>query len=91
MDQLRSRRPADFDDCSHCSYRQLCQSGCSAQAWERHGTVRHKTPECNFYKTLYPSLMSWLSKDAAAFDHLNRCSYFSGEGTRFDHEFLPVA
>ena len=91
MDQLRSRRPADFDDCSRCSYRQLCQSGCSAQAWERHGTVRHKTPECAFYKTLYPSLMSWLSKDAAAFDHLNRCSYFSGEGARFDHEFLPVA
>lgn len=90
MDQLRSRRPADFDDCARCSYRQLCQSGCSAQAWERHGTVRHKTPECTFYKTLYPSLMSWLSKDGAAFDHLNRCSYFSGEGARFEQDFLPA-
>src|SRR5690606_30523991 len=58
--EIRARRPHDFDDCSICPYRQLCQAGCSAQAWESHGTVRHKTPECAFYKTLYPWLMRWL-------------------------------
>ena len=88
--EIRSRRPADFDDCAVCPYRQLCQSGCSAQAWESYGTVRYKTPECAFYKTLYPWLMHLLSFDAAAFDHLNRCSYFEGGGVRFQHDFTPA-
>ncbi len=87
--EIRARRPADFDDCAQCDYRQLCQAGCPAQAWERYGTVRAKTPECAFYKTLYPELMTWLSGDGAAFDHLNNCSYLSGEGIRFERAFLP--
>ena len=85
--QIRGRRPQDFDDCSRCYYRQLCQSGCSAQAWERYGTVRHKTPECAFYKTLYPYLMRWLSFDNAAFNALNSSNYFDGGGMRFDYDF----
>jgi uncharacterized protein len=85
--ELRERRPHTLEDCPTCSYRQLCQSGCSAQAWERYGTVRHKTPECAFYKTLYPWLMRWLTFDGAAFDHLERTSYFEREGARFDHDF----
>lgn len=88
--QIRGRRPQDFDDCSHCYYRQLCQSGCSAQAWERYGTVRHKTPECAFYKTLYPYLMRWLSFDNAAFNVLNSSNYFDGGGIRFDYDFAGV-
>ncbi|SFW31631.1 radical SAM protein [Nitrosovibrio sp. Nv17] len=87
MQQIRERRPADLEGCSTCSYRQLCQSGCSAQAWERYGTVRHRTPECAFYKTLYPYLMHWLSSDAMAFDHLNACNYFNNEGQRFSRDF----
>jgi radical SAM protein with 4Fe4S-binding SPASM domain len=91
MAQIRERRPADLEGCSNCSYRQLCQSGCSAQAWERYGTVRHRTPECAFYKTLYPYLMLWLSFDEIAFDHLNAYSYFNNEGKRFSRDFAPVA
>jgi radical SAM protein with 4Fe4S-binding SPASM domain len=91
MAQIRERRPADLEGCSNCSYRQLCQSGCSAQAWERYGTVRHRTPECAFYKTLYPYLMRWLSFDEIAFDHLNAYSYFNNEGKRFSRDFAPVA
>lgn len=90
MAQIRERRPADLEGCSNCSYRQLCQSGCSAQAWERYGTVRHRTPECSFYKTLYPYLMRWLSFDEVAFDHLNAYNYFNNEGERFSHDFAPV-
>lgn len=69
---IQSRRPADFDDCGVCAYRALCQAGCSAQAFEKYGTVRHKTPECDFYKTMYPELMGWLTHDAAAMAHVNR-------------------
>lgn len=87
--EIRARRPRDFDDCAVCPYRQLCQSGCSAQAWETYGTVRHKTPECAFYKTLYPWLMHLISFDAEAFAHMNRCSYFEGGGVRFAHGFAP--
>jgi uncharacterized protein len=85
--ELRTRRPRDFDDCARCSYRQLCQAGCSAQAWERYGTIRHKTPECAFYKTLYPWLMHWLCFDEQAFGHLNRCSYFDNDAKLFRRDF----
>lgn len=88
--QIRERRPADLEGCGTCSYRQLCQSGCSVQAWERYGTVRQRTPECAFYKTLYPYFMRWLSFDKAAFDHLNAYSYFNNEGERFSHDFAPL-
>ncbi len=87
---LRARRPADFETCRVCSYRQLCQAGCSAQAYERYGTVRHKTPECEFYKTLYPALMHLVAFEPAAFEHLESSSYFDCEGARFDHDFLPA-
>jgi radical SAM protein with 4Fe4S-binding SPASM domain len=89
--ELRARRPEDFDTCRVCHYRQLCQAGCAAQALERYGTLRHKTPECDFYKTLYPELMRWLSFDADAFAHLEATSYFEREGARFDRDFLPAA
>jgi radical SAM protein with 4Fe4S-binding SPASM domain len=85
--QIRGRRPENLEGCPTCSYRQLCQAGCSAQAFERYGTVRHRTPECTFYKTLYPHLMRWLSFDGPAFDHLNASSYFGFEGQRIDFDF----
>jgi radical SAM protein with 4Fe4S-binding SPASM domain len=75
---IGKRRPRDLEDCDHCAYRQLCQSGCSAQAFEKYGTVRHKTPECSFFKTLYPYLMRWLSFDAPAFAHFEASGYFDG-------------
>ena len=88
--EIRTRRPRDFDDCAVCAYRQLCQAGCSAQAWESYGTVRSRTPECTFYKTIYPWLMRWLSFDAAAFEHLERCRYFDFEGALFVRDFAAT-
>lgn len=88
MVELRARRPDDFDTCRVCPYRQLCQAGCSAQAWERHGTVRHKTPECDFYKTMYPWLMHRLSFEPSAFEHLERMTYLNREGRLFVRDFL---
>jgi radical SAM protein with 4Fe4S-binding SPASM domain len=85
--QIRERRPHTLEGCETCHYRQLCQAGCSAQAYERYKTVRHRTPECDFYKTLYPYLMRWLSFDQCAFDAFNRSHYFAGEGIRFDYDF----
>lgn len=88
--QIRERRPHNLEGCATCRYRQLCQAGCSAQSFERYGTVRHRTPECAFYKTLYPYLMRWLSYDAEAFDALERSSYFGREGLRVDHDFAAI-
>ena len=88
IEEIRYRKPVQFDDCSVCNYQQLCQAGCSAQSWERFGTVRHKTPDCQFYKTLYPWLMRWLCFDRQAYNHLNRYHYFDGEGQLFEREFL---
>lgn len=78
--EIRNRRPEDLDGCSTCSYRQLCQAGCSAQAWERYGTVAHRTPECHYFKTSYPWLMRWLSFDPAAAERLGAMTYFGDGG-----------
>jgi radical SAM protein with 4Fe4S-binding SPASM domain len=88
---IRERRPAGLDDCRTCLYRELCQAGCSAQAFERYGTVRHKTPECQFNKTMYPFLMRWLSFDDRAITYFNRGPYF-GDGSPLavhQRHFLP--
>lgn len=77
---IRERRPAGLDDCPTCLYRELCQAGCSAQAFERYGTVRHKTPECLFNKTMYPFLMRWASFDDRAITYFNQGPYF-GDGS----------
>lgn len=88
---IRERRPADYDDCRVCPYRAFCQAGCPAQSYERYGTVRHKTPECAFFKALYPHLMGLFAHDAAALSHANR-RYFAPTGARIDvtsRAFLP--
>jgi uncharacterized protein len=88
---IKARRPATLDDCVVCSYRELCQSGCSAQAYERYGTVRHKTPECSYFKTMYPYLMRWLSYDPAAVGHFNHGPYFDRTPLSVHNEtFLPA-
>jgi uncharacterized protein len=79
VQQIRVRRPRDLEGCVSCPYRQMCQAGCSAEAFERYGTVRHRTPECHFFKTLYPWLMSRLSFDPEATAWLAHCGYFGGD------------
>ena len=88
VQQILRRRPEDVG-CGSCAVRELCQSGCAVQAYERYGSVRHKTPECAFFKTLYPYLMRWLSYDAAAFDHLNRVGYFAAPAELVALDALP--
>lgn len=81
VQQIGRRRPRDLEGCTTCPYRQMCQAGCSAEAFERYGTVRHRTPECTFFKQLYPHLMRRLSFDPGATAWLDACDYFGG-GTR---------
>lgn len=92
--EIRSRRPSTLEGCSTCAYRELCQSGCSAQAWERYGTVRHRTPECHYFKTGYPWLMRWLSFDPAATQRFSDLTYFGQGGAQvveIDTARLPAA
>ncbi len=81
--QIRSRRPHTLDECGVCHYRQLCQAGCSAQAYELYGTVRHRTPECSFYMEMYPYLMRRLSFDQQAFAAFEKSNYLGHQGSRF--------
>lgn len=74
--QIKNRRPDDLDGCMDCHYKQMCQAGCSVQAYEKYGTVRHRTPECDFYKTLYPFLMRLLCFDNKAVEFFNYLNYF---------------
>ena len=86
--QIRARRPETLEGCSSCEYREFCQAGCSAQAFERYGTVRHRTPECHFYKTMYPELMHRLTFDEAAFSSFNQLGYLGAGGRLHDQRFL---
>ena len=90
--EIKERRPGDFEDCSTCLYRQMCQAGCSVQAFERYGTVKHKTPECAFYKTMYPYLMHWLTFNPHVLGHFNRIGYFEKgvEAFEFDYFDAPL-
>lgn len=73
--EILARRPRDVG-CASCPVRQWCQAGCAAQAYERYGSVRHKTPECDFFKTMYPYLLRRLTFDHRALEHLARSDYF---------------
>ena len=88
--QIRARRPDTLEGCVTCEYREFCQAGCSAQAMERYGTVRHRTPECFFFKTLYPELMHRLSFDEATFSAFNRLGYFGAGGQLHGERLLPA-
>ena len=89
--EIAVRRPRTLEGCAACPYQELCQAGCSAQAYERYGTVRHRTPECHFFKTMYPELMYRLTFDRAAFEAFNSLGYFSAPAIRYDESLLPVA
>ena len=89
---IKVRRPETLDGCAQCAFRQQCQSGCSVQAYETYGTVQHRTPECDFYKSMYPYLMDWISSDPAVVEYLDSQCYFGdkpGIATLVNHEFLP--
>jgi uncharacterized protein len=88
VQQIKNRRPNDFDDCRSCHYQQLCQAGCSAQAYEKYGTVLNKTPECHFYKNMYPYLMKWLTFDEKAFYHFNSIGYFEGGAKIYSRQYF---
>jgi len=89
--QIRARGPEALEGCQTCAYRQLCQAGCSVQAWERYGAIRHRTPECAFYKSLYPALLRWVCFDETAFNHFNICNYFGAPALLFSKNYFPQA
>jgi radical SAM protein with 4Fe4S-binding SPASM domain len=87
IEEIRNRRPTNLDECTICEYRQFCQAGCSAQAFEKYGTVRHRTPECHFFKSLYPHLMYELSFRREMFKVFERNGYLGREGVLIHDEF----
>jgi radical SAM protein with 4Fe4S-binding SPASM domain len=92
IQQISQRRPETLEGCAQCAYRQQCQSGCSVQAFETYGTVKHRTPECRFWKTMYPYLMHWISSDPAVVSYLDQQCYFGdkpGMAQWVSHDFLP--
>lgn len=85
--QIKRRSPSVLDECGSCAYRQLCQAGCSVQAYEKYGTVLHRTPECHFFKTMYPWLARWLVFDDKALSHLSELGYFGAHAQRNHSQF----
>lgn len=92
IQQIETRRPDGLKDCDTCSFQEMCQAGCSVEAYERYGTVRSKTPECDYFLAMYPYLMRRLAFDAPAVSHLSDCHYFA-QGERAEvvaEDYLPA-
>ncbi len=92
IQQIEGRRPKTVEGCDVCSFRELCQAGCSVEAFERYGTVRHKTPECDYFMEMYPYLMNRLTHDEAALSHFSKWDYFAQGATAelMQVDFLPA-
>ena len=77
--EISDRVTSGIVGCSNCYYRNLCQAGCPVLALEKYGTIQAPSPECNFFREMYPFLMKWLCFDYHAFRVLNTAGYF-GKG-----------
>lgn len=48
--------------CRDCTWRHLCEGGCSLDTYAQYGTLYHSTPLCDYYKLMYPYLLTSIAK-----------------------------
>jgi radical SAM protein with 4Fe4S-binding SPASM domain len=49
---------ANIPECRECTWRHLCEGGCSLDTYAEYGTLYHSTPMCEYYKLMYPYLLT---------------------------------
>jgi len=65
LQQMASRIAANIPECTGCTWRHLCECGCSLDAYANRGGLMKPCSLCDFYRQMYPRLLSELARKPA--------------------------
>lgn len=54
------RRVKNISSCSRCTWRHMCEGGCSLDSYYLHGHMRGPSTLCGYYRKMYPFLLQCL-------------------------------
>jgi uncharacterized protein len=54
---VKSYEVDEIEECKECDIRYFCTGGCPMQTYYKEGQYKKKSPNCNIYKAIYPSLL----------------------------------
>lgn len=60
--RLRERHVAEIDECSSCTWKQLCHGGCVHKSYTHFKQLDRESEHCPYYKRIYRELI-WLEVD----------------------------
>jgi len=52
-----TRRVKNISSCSRCTWRHVCEAGCSLDSYYHHGHMRGASTLCGYYRKMYPFLL----------------------------------
>lgn len=52
----------NIPQCRDCTWRHLCEGGCSLDTYAHYGTLYHSSPMCEYYKLMYPYILTGIAK-----------------------------
>lgn len=55
-----TRRVKNISSCSRCTWRHMCEGGCSLDSYYYHGHMRGPSTLCGYYRKMYPFLLQCL-------------------------------
>lgn len=56
------RMVKNIPGCQECTWRHLCEGGCSLDTYFEYGTFYHPSPLCSFFKLVYPFLLKFMRR-----------------------------
>jgi len=63
--EMASRIVANIPECRDCRWRHLCEGGCSLSALRQYGSLMRPCSLCEFYRRMYPELLSAVAEEPA--------------------------
>jgi radical SAM protein with 4Fe4S-binding SPASM domain len=70
VQDMASRIVASIPECAECTWRHVCEGGCSLDAYRSAGDLARPTTLCTFYRQMYPELLAALSREPAVLNLL---------------------
>ena len=62
VEKLRDRHVEEIDECSTCTWKQLCHGGCVHKSYTHFKRLDRESEHCSYYKRIYSELI-WLDVD----------------------------
>ena len=60
--QLKGRHVEEIDECSSCTWKQMCHGGCVHKSYTHFKRLDQKSEHCSYYKRIYHDLI-WMEAD----------------------------